>query len=177
MKANPILLLLLGIAGIAFLFRRPVRTALVTGTERIVSMATPRGIRNNNPGNIRENPGDKTQWVGERATDDDPIFEEFTTPEAGIRALTRVLLNYQTKYGLRTVRQLINRWAPSNENNTDSYVKVVAKAANLGPDDAIDLYAKPNELQMIVTAIIKHENGQQPYANTMIAKAVRSAIA
>jgi hypothetical protein len=52
----------------------------------------PRGIRLNNPGNIKEAPGDKTQWQGERATDDDPVFEEFVSPEAGIRALARTLL-------------------------------------------------------------------------------------
>jgi hypothetical protein len=86
----------------------------------------PRGIRMNNPGNIKELPGDKTQWQGERATDDDPVFEEFATPEAGIRALVRILAGYQQRHGLNTVAGIINRWAPSFENDTGTYAAHVA---------------------------------------------------
>jgi hypothetical protein len=127
----------------------------------------PRGIRLNNPGNIKESPGDKTQWQGERATDDDPVFEEFVSPEAGIRALARILLGYQRRYGLNTVAGIINRWAPGCENDTGSYIAHVAARLGVAPDQAIDL-TKADTMAGLVEAIIRHENGQQPYAREVI---------
>ena len=127
----------------------------------------PRGIRLNNPGNIKESPGDKTQWQGERATDDDPVFEEFVSPEAGIRALARILLGYQRRYGLNTVAGIINRWAPGCENDTGSYIAHVAARLGVAADQAIDI-ADPELMVGLVEAIIRHENGQQPYAREVI---------
>ncbi len=127
----------------------------------------PRGIRLNNPGNIKEAPGDKTQWQGERATNDDPVFEEFVSPEAGIRALVRILLGYQRRYGLNTVTGIIARWAPGCENDTGAYVAHVASRLGVTPDQAIDL-TKAETMAGVVEAIIRHENGQQPYAREVI---------
>lgn len=127
----------------------------------------PRGIRLNNPGNIKEAPGDKTQWQGERATDDDPVFEEFVSPEAGIRALARILVGYQRRYGLNTVTGIINRWAPGCENDTGSYIAHVASRLGVTPDQAIDV-TRPETMASLVEAIIRHENGQQPYAREVI---------
>jgi hypothetical protein len=129
---------------------------------------TPRGIRCFNPGNIREYPVDKTAWVGERATDDDPIFEEFQTMEYGVRALARVLINYKKKHGVDTIRKAITRWAPAVENDTDKYVDHVADQVGFGPDDRIDL---ENRLLLcrLVNAIIRHENGLnngEPWVST-----------
>ncbi|MFI3272941.1 MAG: structural protein, partial [Pseudomonadota bacterium] len=56
----------------------------------------PRGIRNHNPGNIRH--GD--DWQGLRDTQTDKNFCQFVSPEFGIRALARVLMNYEKKHGL-----------------------------------------------------------------------------
>jgi hypothetical protein len=84
----------------------------------------PRGIRNNNPGNIDRN---TTKWQG--MADDqssDPRFVVFKTPQAGIRALAKILLTYQNHDGLKTVRGIIGRWAPAVENNTSAYVAAVA---------------------------------------------------
>lgn len=121
----------------------------------------PRGIRANNPGNIREYAIDKTQWVGERATDDDPIFEEFQSMAYGIRALARVLINYKKKHGVDTIRKAIQRWAPPSENDTDAYVDSVSDVVGFGPDDPIDL---ENRLLLcrIISAICRHENGRKP---------------
>lgn len=122
---------------------------------------TPRGIRCHNPGNIKELPGDKTQWKGERATDDDPIFEEFDSAKYGIRALARILINYKKKYGIDTLRKVIERWAPSSENDTDSYLDHVCQRVGFGPDDHIDI---ENRLLLgrLIAAIILQENGRQP---------------
>ncbi|MDO8608137.1 MAG: structural protein [Phaeospirillum sp.] len=129
--------------------------------------AVPRGIRLNNPGNIKESPGDKTQWQGERATDDDPVFEEFVSPEAGIRALARILLGYQRRYGLNTVTGIITRWAPGCENDTGSYITHVASHLGVTPGQTIDV-TNPEVMTDLVEAIIRHENGLQPYAREVI---------
>lgn len=135
----------------------------------------PRGIRMNNPGNIKELPGDKTRWKGERATDDDPVFEEFGRPEDGIRALAKVLLTYQRKHGLSTVRALIARWAPPAENDTDSYVGAVAARMGIGPDGPVMLTDRAM-LVLLVEAIIRHENGIQPYGSDVIEAGIDAAL-
>lgn len=121
-----------------------------------------RGLRNNNPGNIRKS-GDA--WQGLAAVQDDPAFFKFTDARYGVRALGKILQTHRNKYGLQTVRDIIARWAPSIENNTTSYVSSVARALNVKPDDVIDVYARLPEL---AAAIIKHENGSNPYTAAQI---------
>jgi hypothetical protein len=118
----------------------------------------PRGIRNNNPGNIREPAGDRTQWVGERATDDDPAFEEFVSPVDGIRALAIVLRNYQRKHGLSTVEQIIGRWAPPSENDTAAYIAKACAAGGWTRTTVLDT-SRYAHIEPLVQVIIAHENG------------------
>ncbi len=132
-----------------------------------------RGERNNNPGNIREYANDP-HWVGERITDDDPAFEEFDTPEDGIRALAKTLLAYQRRHGLRTVSAMINRWAPSNENDTLAYVDAVAHDMGVLTEADIDLESAVR-LCGIVKAIIRHENGRVIYSDAQIEDGVDRA--
>src|SRR3569832_207317 len=99
-----------------------VAALVVFGGGGVVVYNATRGLRNNNPGNIRKT---ATDWRGE-VVGSDSAFETFATPEAGIRALAVLLRNYQRKYGLRTVRAIITRYAPPSENNTESYVSAVA---------------------------------------------------
>ncbi|MFJ4141437.1 structural protein [Pseudomonas sp. NPDC089734] len=124
---------------------------------------TPRGIRNFNPGNIRHAKG--VRWQGQASTQIDAEFVQFTDPRWGIRAIARVLITYQDKRraadGSRidTVREIIARWAPPNENNTEAYVASVARVLNIGPDDeSIDVYDF-NTMRELVLGIIRHENG------------------
>lgn len=131
-----------------------------------------RGERNNNPGNIREIDG--VQWKGERATDDDKAFEEFDTPEDGIRALAKILLNYQRKHGLRTVNSIINRWAPSNENDTLAYVDAVSRQMGVLTMAEIDLESS-SRLFDLVKAIIRHENGRVVYSDQQIEDGIERA--
>lgn len=138
-----------------------------------------RGERNNNPGNLRESPGDRTQWVGERATDDDKAFEEFETPADGIRALAVVLLTYERKHGLRTVREIIRRWAPASENDTEAYVESVCQAVGMAPEDPFT-FLDPDSgalfLAGFVKAIIRHENGRVLYTDEEIMAAIERAL-
>ena len=135
-----------------------------------------RGVLNNNPGNIKELPSDKTQWVGERATDDDPIFEEFETPEMGIRALGKILLNYRRKYGLLTVEQIINRWAPPVENDTGAYARHVASRMGLRPTDEANVEDRA-VMAALVEAIIAHENANYEYPKDVVMAGVDLALA
>ncbi|HCI6723326.1 TPA: structural protein [Klebsiella variicola subsp. variicola] len=135
-------------------------------------MTTPRGIRNNNPGNIRW--GDDWQGLVSESQRTDKSFCQFKTPEYGIRAMIIILRNYQRKYGLSTVSGIIKRWAPPNENNTLAYINSVAKATGVSPDQRID--TKDSRFMMkLLQAIIQHENGQQPYGFDVFVRAVELA--
>ena len=87
-------------------------------------MTTPRGIRNNNPGNLRRS---RDNWQGLRREQTDPQFFQFTEMKWGYRALIRTLQNYRRVHGLRTLAEMIARWAPENENHTAAYVKAVCQ--------------------------------------------------
>ncbi|MDD3181302.1 MAG: structural protein P5 [Alphaproteobacteria bacterium] len=128
----------------------------------------PRGIRNNNPGNLRLT---KDPWQGLAETQTDTEFFVFQSPIYGIRALARTLIKYQDKHGLRTIRQIIGRWAPSVENDTVAYAKAVSDETGFAPDVALDMH-KYEQLKALVTAIIQHENGQQPYTGAQVDKAL-----
>lgn len=127
-----------------------------------VQKTIPRGIRNNNPGNI-ENDGDKWQGLVMEVERTDTRFAQFKDPTWGVRALAAILIKYQDKYDINTVQGVINRWAPSSENKTVDYVTAVCHACGFGPTEPLDLH-RYEALQPIVEAIIRHENGRGPKA-------------
>lgn len=129
-----------------------------------------RGIRNHNPGNIRK--GEKWKGLSEHQTDSS--FCVFVSPEYGIRALAKVLLTYYKKYQLNTVKKIISRYAPPNENETESYIKSVADMLGVLPDEVIDL-SSVAVLAVLLRAIIRHENGEQPYSDEQILKGIHLA--
>jgi hypothetical protein len=134
-------------------------------------MTYPRGIRNNNPGNIIKS---EAGWQG-KIEGEDSRFETFDTPHNGLRALAKQLVIYQDKYDLKSIREIINRWAPSIENDTESYESRVSTEIGVGVDYPLDLH---NDLMLskLVTAIVRHENGQQPYTDDQIRAAVQDAL-
>jgi len=136
----------------------------------IAILAVTRGERNNNPGNLRKSPA---QWQGKIAGSDS-AFETFADPRDGIRALAKLLRNYQVNYGLKTVRGIIARYAPARENDTAAYVRSVAQEMKVGADQPIDL-TDNDTLAALVAAIIRHENGRVIYAAADIQTAVRNA--
>lgn len=139
--------------------------ALILGVYFMLNTAKPRGIRNNNPLNIRENDRVDYDWDGESLLNSDLDFEEFTTPVYGIRAAARILKNYKEKRNLTTISQIITRWAPPKnskgefENDTQAYIESVSQKVGVGSDIPLldDDYAR------LISAMIYHENGQQPY--------------
>lgn len=126
----------------------------------------PRGIRNNNPGNIDYNPSN--DWKGQINPQDipedarDTRFAQFQTPEHGIRAMIQLFKTYQSKYSLNSTRELIGRWAPPTENDTASYVKSVASSAHIDPSLKVN-FTDPNVAIGFIKAVVAHEGGKGQY--------------
>ena len=92
----------------------------------------PRGIRNNNPLNIKKG----NNWIGERANQKDKDFEEFETMQMGIRAALKLIRNYII-LGYNTPRKIIHRWAPPIENYPENYANLVWRHTNLRLDGVL----------------------------------------
>ncbi|HJV76576.1 MAG TPA: hypothetical protein VJ654_20350 [Noviherbaspirillum sp.] len=131
----------------------------------------PRGVRNNNPGNVMRG---TEPWQGE-VLGNDPRYVTFATPEAGIRAMGKTLLTYQDHHGLNSVSDIVARWAPATENNTVAYVNTVASAMGVKPDAPLDLH-DADTLGKLARAMIHVENGQQPYSDQQITAGLNSAL-
>lgn len=114
---------------------------------------TPRGLRLNNPGNLRRS---QDHWVGQVWPGMDASFCQFDTMAHGIRASARVLLGYQAAK-LNTVRKIVTRWAPAVENDTRAYVTDVAMRCGVVADAPITL--GQGMLTRVCRAIFHHENG------------------
>lgn len=143
-----------------------------------------RGVRNNNPGNIDYN--SRNAWQGQLGIEvgvPSPRFARFDTPENGIRALGKLLINYRGKDGMPgvggpgidTPREIITRWAPGNENNTEAYIAALCKRLGVKPNDVIDI-TNPTTLRGVMLGIIIHENGGNPYTPAVFAEGVRRAL-
>lgn len=132
-----------------------------------------RGVRNNNPGNIRKS---KDVWVGQ--TGNDGAFVTFATPAHGIRATGRNLLSY-ARQGYVTPEQIITRWAPpEDDNDTEGYIKFVSEYLNVPRDTRLDL-TDLNTLTRLSMAIMIKENGQSEFdkiAGDDISNGIQAAL-
>lgn len=118
-------------------------------------MKKARGLRNNNPGNIRIN---EDLFRGEIRPSTDKSFKQFETMAHGYRAIFKILRNYHTRYALTTIRQMITRWAPEKENNTAAYIEAVSDYAGIPADDPININDREQMIR-IVAGMSKVENG------------------
>lgn len=161
---NTLWLLALGLAGALYLFSRTDTGAgaLASVTDYVGNLLSgPRGIRNNNPGNIRRNSiawqGALSQAQVEAAGNTwDPNFVQFDLPDNGVRAIGHILTSYSQR-GLTSVSALILTWS---ETDQAAYIANVAAALGVDPGDTIDVVGN---LPALATAIISQENGEQPY--------------
>ena len=125
---------------------------------------TPRGLRNNNPGNIRRN---SDVFQGEK-TSSDREFKQFKSMAYGYRAIFKILSNYYRNYKLDTIRKMISRWAPENENNTGAYIKAVSDYAGIPADDPVNITDREQMIR-IVAGMSKVENGREADMSDVIA--------
>lgn len=115
-----------------------------------------RGLRNNNPGNIRQN---SDNFLGEIKPSTDPAFKQFESVEYGYRAIFVTLNTYQKKYGLSTIRAMISRWAPPKDNNdTEAYIRAVSSESGV-PENSRITSTNKNVMIPIVAAMSRVENG------------------
>ena len=130
----------------------------------------PRGIRNNNPLNIRKG----NNWKGEVANCSDGEFEQFVSMQWGIRAGFKILKNYMTGYGgrvkaLTNVHDIIHRWAPPSENNCKAYIDSVCRFSGLHEFERLQ-FSDRNKMLALVDGMIRVECGQ-PVSLDIIASA------
>ena len=130
----------------------------------------PRGIRNNNPLNIRKG----NNWQGEVANPTDKEFEQFVSMQMGIRAGFKILKNYMTGYGgrvkaLTNVHDIIHRWAPPNENNCKAYIDSVCRFSGLHEYERLQ-FTDRTKMLALVDGMIRVECGQ-PVSIDIIASA------
>lgn len=145
---------------------------------------TTRGFLNNNPGNLDRAAGEP--WQGEiRDSHDSRLtafqaneltagrFAVFASPEWGIRAMAKNLQAYQ-RSGFKTVRQMIDRWAPPSENNTVAYIQAVAERIGQSADTPIEM-TDYKAAAAVIDAIIRVECAGMPYAGKELEDGLRLA--
>lgn len=157
------LLWILGGLGLVYLVARSETGS--TFVTDILSSGS-RGIRNNNPGNIRKS---GTVWAGQAPIEaqTDPAFVTFTAPEYGLRAMAKILKNYFAA-GYDTLAKVATRWAPPTENDTAAYIAALSQTTGLDPNARLSAA----DLPRVIPAIVKHENGSQPYSASLINKGI-----
>ena len=116
----------------------------------------PRGLRNNNPLNIRVG----NVWLGEVSNPTDGVFEQFTSIEYGLRAGFVLIRRYIRHYKNNTIRLIVSRWAPSTENNTEAYIQRVSQASGIAPDNLLH-YEDEEAMCKIVDAMVLVECGER----------------
>lgn len=95
-----------------------------------------RGIRNNNPLNIRRS---SDRWKGARIEQTDDSFVQFESMAYGYRAAWKVLESYWKHFHRAkqyfNVKNIIARWAPPVENDTQAYIRTVLRLTGLGGNE------------------------------------------
>ena len=114
-----------------------------------------RGTRNCNPGNIRRS---RVRYKGELHPSLDPAFKQFESMAWGYRAIFILLDTYRQRYGLETIRGMISRYAPPEENHTALYVAAVSDMTGIRPDEELDTRSR-RVMVPIVAAMSRVENG------------------
>lgn len=118
----------------------------------------PRGLRNNNPLNIRYSKANR--WMGRCNHKIDEAFEEFIHIQYGYRAAFIIIHKYITVYHLNTIFMLCARWAPVGDgNNPAVYARTVASRMGCGISQELN-FANPQQMVSLAKAMTFVECGQ-----------------
>lgn len=120
-----------------------------------MAKSKPRGLRNNNPGNIRQS---SVRYSGEVQPSIDAAFKQFECIEYGYRAMFVLIYTYQRKYGLNTIADIIARYAPATENHTKKYIDAVSDWSGVSPTSHITT-TNGDIMVPVVAAMSRVENG------------------
>lgn len=115
----------------------------------------PRGIRNNNPLNIRIG----NVWLGEVSNPIDPAFEQFVTMPYGCRAAFVLFRRYIRHYHRTRLALFIEAWAPRSENDTTRYIDRVSKLSGIALDEELR-FEDEHQMCSLMAAMAIVENGQ-----------------
>lgn len=130
-----------------------VLALLVLTGGGVAAVYMTRGLRNNNPGDIKLNPNNP--WLGKIYNNTDGVFEQFDSMARGIRALGKVLDSYARR-GLNTVASIVPEFSATDQ---EAYVANLCEWLNVAPDQFIDVRDPQNRFKL-VRAIILQEQGQ-----------------
>ena len=127
----------------------------------------PRGIRNNNPGNLVIT---TIPWKGKIPKDSntDGKFEQFDTMINGIRAMMKDVI-HDIRGGKNTIEKLFAEYAPKEENDLEAYIKAVCKETGLVRHEILTI--SKDIICFIAKAISKHENGGYFISNEQLESA------
>lgn len=128
------------------------------------------GIRNNNPCNIKHSSANN--WAGQIGSNRN--FCVFSSPLYGLRAAFVLIRNYYMKHRLRTVSEIISRWAPDGGCIERNYARFVAQGCGITPTEKIN----PDDEDFMVAFVkgmVTFENGICPYDDALMRSAYRSA--
>lgn len=115
-----------------------------------------RGIRNNNPLNIRHS---KNQWFGMKELQTDKTFVQFVSRKFGYRAAFVLIRTYMVKHHANTIGKIIARWAPSSDgNNTQGYIRFVSKTTGIPADEPLR-FEDQKKMVSIVRSMAQMESG------------------
>jgi hypothetical protein len=158
-KRAPLLLIIV-LGGLVLVFWKQIKTKLKLSTCKsyLNQKDLVRGLRNNNPGNIRRG---NTAWEGKIPHDrsEDKAFEQFECWKWGVRAMVKLLQTYIHRKN-DTIRKIISTWAPPNENNTAEYIRWVSQQSGINADVRIAKTDK-DKLRKITKAMAWKENGRE----------------
>lgn len=115
----------------------------------------------NNPGNLRV-PGSPNK------------FQQFATPAEGLRAMSRQLQLYQSRDHLDTIRGIVSKYAPPEENDTEAYIADVAKRTGFSENKKLNL-SDPNTMSELISAMTRHENKNSGYTPGIVIHVINEA--
>jgi hypothetical protein len=134
-----------------------------------------RGADLNNPINLMEVPS--ISWQGEIKPTSDPEGRlcQFDTMINGVRAGAVDILTAYLQDERDTVQKIVTPFAPSNENDTSSYILFMAKWMGVGPADHMNM-TNPNTLKRWISGQIQIEQGFQCATPQEISQGVQLAL-
>lgn len=139
---------------------------LLTKPEQTMPRDT-RGLRNNNPGNIKET---GTTWKGQVKPTTDPPFAQFETFVYGLRAMIVLVKRTYRNMGLNTIRGIVSRYAPPIENETQAYIASVSRRTGIDPDRIL---STEDDYRKVIKAMAFHENGKEVVTDFQYNEAIR----
>ncbi|EMF5696399.1 TPA: hypothetical protein QCI27_003766 [Enterobacter roggenkampii] len=123
------------------------------------------GFRNHNPGNLRS---------ASNSTGSNGGFATFANDDDGLAAMARQLMLYGDR-GNNTLESVIHTYAPRSENDTRAYIDAVSGSTGYAAQERVNLH-DTETLKSVMAAMIKHENGAQPYSDEELKNAIQTAI-